>query len=219
MKKSTPVQWLIRIVFYCLGLLLMAFGVALSVNSNLGVSPVNSLPYVISRILNVQMGTCVTVIFCFYILLQAVILGREFPVLNLLQIAASTIFGYFVNFAKAAIGGFVLPGYAGKLVMLAASIALIAFGMTLYMDTHISSMPMEGLSHALAKKLNRSFPAMKTATDCASVAMAMLLGFGFLGTIDGLREGTVITALVVGKMIALFRKPVSPLMKKICFGE
>ena len=113
MKKSTPVQWLIRIVFYCLGLLLMAFGVALSVNSNQGVSPVNSLPYVISRILNVQMGTCVTVIFCFYILLQAVILGREFPVLNLLQIAASTIFGYFVNFAKAAIGGFMLPGYAG----------------------------------------------------------------------------------------------------------
>ena len=167
MKKSTPVQWFFRVLIYCLGLLLMAFGVALSVSSDLGVSPVNSLPYVVSRILNVPMGRCVTVIFCFYILLQAVVLGRDFPLLNLLQIVASTLFGYFVDFAKAALAGFVLPTYFGKLAMLAASIVLIALGMTLYMGTHISSMPMEGLSSALAKKLQKPFPFMKTVTDCS----------------------------------------------------
>ena len=66
MKKSTPVQFVIRIGVYCLGLLLLAFGVAVSVNSDLGVSPVNSLPYVISRIIHVQLGTCVTAVFCSY---------------------------------------------------------------------------------------------------------------------------------------------------------
>ena len=42
MKKN---KWIERIIFYVLGLLVLAFGVAVSVNSNLGVSPVNSLPY------------------------------------------------------------------------------------------------------------------------------------------------------------------------------
>lgn len=40
-----------RIVIYLAGLFFVALGVAFSVNSNLGVSPVNSLPYVVSRIL------------------------------------------------------------------------------------------------------------------------------------------------------------------------
>ena len=52
-----------RIVIYLAGLFFVALGVAFSVNSNLGVSPVNSLPYVVSRILGKDLGTCVTVIF------------------------------------------------------------------------------------------------------------------------------------------------------------
>ena len=109
MKKSTPVQFVIRILVYCLGLLLLAFGVAISVNSDLGVSPVNSLPYVISQIIHVQLGTCVTAVFCSYILLQVLILRREFQPINLLQILFSTLFGYFVDFAKWTIGDFALP--------------------------------------------------------------------------------------------------------------
>ena len=96
MRKSTPVQFVIRVAIYCLGLFLLAMGVAISVNSNLGVSPVNSLPYVISKIINVQLGTCVTAVFCSYILMQIIILRKEFQIINLLQIVFSTIFGYFV---------------------------------------------------------------------------------------------------------------------------
>ena len=59
-----------RIVIYLAGLFFVALGVAFSVNSNLGVSPVNSLPYVVSRILGKDLGTCVTVIFIGYILIQ-----------------------------------------------------------------------------------------------------------------------------------------------------
>lgn len=219
MKKSTPAQFVIRIFIYCFALLLMALGVALSVNSNLGVSPVNSLPYVVSQILNVQMGTCVTVIFCFYILLQWIILRKEFQIIQLLQIAFSTIFGYFVDFAKALVGTFALPGYLGQLTMLAASIVLIALGVLLYMDAQLVPMPMEGLASTIAKKLNKPFPTMKMTVDCLAVIIGIVLSFAFLGKLDGIREGTIITAVLVGKLIAVFRKPISPIIKKICFGE
>ena len=219
MRKSSPAQYGIRVLIYCGALFLMAIGVALSVNSNLGVSPVNSLPYVISQIIRVQMGTCVTVLFCFYILLQVVILRREFQPVNLLQIAFSTIFGYFVDFAKMLMGDFALPTYAGKLVMLAASIFLIALGVMLYIDVELVPMPMEGLSSCIAGKLGKSFPTMKTVVDCVVVLTGVVLSFLFLGKLDGIREGTIITAAVTGKLIAMFRKWLSPTVKRICFGE
>ena len=219
MKKSTPSQFVIRILVYCLGLLLLAFGVAISVNSDLGVSPVNSLPYVISQIIHVQLGTCVTAVFCSYIALQVLILRREFQLVNLLQILFSTLFGYFVDFAKWAIGDFALPGYVGRLGMLAASIILIALGILLYMDAQLVPMPMEGLTAAIAKKLGKPFPTMKTIVDCIVVGTGIVLCFVFLGRLDGIREGTVITAVVTGKIIALLRKPLSPVIQKLCFGE
>lgn len=219
MKKSTPAQFVIRILVYCLGLLLLAFGVAISVNSDLGVSPVNSLPYVISRILNVQLGTCVTVVFCSYIAMQVVILRKEFRPINLLQILFSTLFGYFVDFAKWTIGAFALPGYVGRLGMLAVSILFIALGILLYLEAELVPMPMEGLTAAIAKKLHKPFPTMKTIVDCVVVGTGIVLCFVFLGKLDGIREGTVITAVVTGKIIALLRKPLSPLLKKLCFGE
>ena len=52
-----------KALIYVTGLLFMAFGVAFSVNSSLGVSPVNSLPYVISRITGLDLGNCVIGIF------------------------------------------------------------------------------------------------------------------------------------------------------------
>lgn len=219
MKKSTPLQFVIRVGVYCLGLLLLAFGVAVSVNSNLGVSPVNSLPYVISKILNIPLGSCVTVVFCSYIVLQILILRREFQPVNLLQILFSTLFGYFVDFAKLVLGDFAIPTYAGKLVMLAVSIVLIALGILLYMDAQLVPMPMEGLTASIAKKQGKPFPTMKTIVDCVVVGTGIVLCFVFLGVLDGIREGTVITAVVTGKIIAWMRKPVSPVLKKICFGE
>ena len=165
------------------------------------------------------MGTCVTAVFCFYILLQILILGRKFHPVNLLQILFSTIFGYFVDFSKMVLGDFAIPTYFGQLTMLAISIPLIALGIVLYMDAQLVPMPMEGLSSCLAEKFGVSFPNMKTIIDCLVVGIGLILCFVFLGGLDGLREGTIITAVVTGKVIAIFKKPLSPILKKICFGE
>lgn len=218
MKKSSPAQWGIRVLCYVLGLFFLAMGVAFSVNSNLGVSPVNSLPYVVSQVSGTAMSTCVIVIFCSYILLQVVILRKEFRPINLLQIVFSTIFGYFVDFAKWIVGDFALPTYFGQLAMLCISILFIAVGVVLYIEVDLVPMPMEGLSLAVAKKLNVPFHNMKIIVDCVVVAAGILISFLFLHTLVGIREGTVITAIVTGKVMALVKKPLSPILQKLCFG-
>ena len=219
MKKSTPTQWVIRVLAYVLGLFFLAMGVAFSVNSNLGVSPVNSLPYVISQVSGAAMSLCVIVVFCSYIALQVLILRREFRPINLLQIVFSTIFGYFVDFAKWIVGDFALPTYAGQLAMLAISIVFIAVGVVLYIEVDMVPMPMEGLSLAVAKKLNIPFHNMKIIVDCVVVAAGISLSLLFLHSLVGIREGTVITAIVTGKVMALVKKPLSPLLQKLCFGS
>ena len=216
MKTTTPSKLAARLGIYCLGLLILAFGIALAVNSNLGVSPVSSLPYVVSQIAGISLGTCTILVYIGYILLQMLI-SRKFQPALLLQLVFSTIFGWFVDGAKYVLGDFCLPGYFGQLVMLAASILLIGFSLVLYIDVQLAPMPAEGLVGCLSEKLGKPFSSMKTLVDCSSVLLGAVLSLVFLHRLTGIREGTVLTALLVGKMMGLLRKPIAPLIRKICF--
>lgn len=225
MRKSTPAQWVIRVLIYILGLLCLAFGVAVATNSGLGISPVNSLPFVVSAItpeklgpLELNPGNCVTIVFCIYILLQVLILRKDFKPINLTQIIFSFIFGQFVNVTKAIVGDWAIPTYPGKLVMLAISIVLIAIGVILYLDVKLVPMPMEGLSLVFADKTNTPFPKMKMIVDCLVVVLGVVLSFLFLRELVYIREGTVLTAVFTGPVMGLLRKPLSPVIEKVCFG-
>ena len=218
MKKSTPAQFAIRLGIYCVGLAILAFGIALSVNCNLGVSPVSSLPYVVSQILQFSLGTCTTIVYTIYILFQMV-LTRKFQPTLLLQLVFSTMFGYFVDTAKAILGDFILPTYFGQLAMLAGSIALISFSLVLYIDVQLAPMPAEGLVACISETFHKPFPKVKTLFDCASVTVGTTLCFLFLGKLVGIREGTIITAMLVGRLMGVIRKRFSPMIQKVCFGE
>ena len=218
MKTTTPARLAARLGIYTLGLLILAFGIALAVNCKLGVSPVSSLPYVVSLIFNVSLGTCTTIVYATYVLLQMVLLRKFQPAL-LLQLVFSTIFGWFVDGAKYVLGDFCLPTYFGQLAMLAASIVLIGFSLVLYIDVKLAPMPAEGLVGCLADKLGRPFSQMKTAFDCTSVLVAAVLSLIFLGGLVGIREGTVLTALLVGKVMGVLRKFAGPVIRKVCFGD
>ena len=216
MKTTTPAKLAARLGIYCLGLLILAFGIALAVNSNLGVSPVSSLPYVVSQIAGISLGTCTILVYICYILLQMVI-SRKFQPALLLQLVFSTIFGWFVDGAKFVLGDFCLPGYFGQLAMLAASILLIGFSLVLYIDVQLAPMPAEGLVGCLSEKLGKPFSSMKTFVDCSSVLLGAVLSLVFLHKLTGIREGTVLTALLVGKMMGVLRKFAGPWIQKLCF--
>lgn len=218
MRKSEPIQWVFRVLIYVLGLFFMAIGVAISVNANLGISPVNSLPYVISQISGFALSSCVIGVFTVYIVAQIVLLRRKFKWINLTQLIFSTIFGYFVDFAKWLLADFNIPTYAGRLVMLAISIIVVSVGVELYLEVELVPMPMEGMTLALAQVLKKPFHNVKIVVDCTVVLLGLVLSLALLHRLDGVREGTIIAAVVTGKIIAIVKKPLSPLIQKICFG-
>jgi len=218
--------FLYRILIYALGLLFLAFSVAFARNSDLGISPVNSLPNAIwmvctEKLPNIPLsfGNWVTIVFCFFILLQIVLLRKDFKWYNIFQIAFSTLFGFFSDFAKWALGSFTIPGYIGQIIMLLISIVLIAIGISLYVDTKLIPMPTEGLNQAISDVTKIKFHNVKTIVDCGIVLTSTAISLIFLGKLVGVREGTVISALLVGKVIGFLQKWIRPAVDKICFPE
>lgn len=200
-----------RIILYVVGLWFLALGVSLSIKANLGVSPVNSVPFIISEISSISMGTCVIIVFSFYMLLQILILRKEYQLKNLLQIVFSIIFGYFVDFTNFITKGIVAVSYSVQLLLLVISIFTIAVGIMMYIDADLVPMPMEGVVIALSKKSKKfKFSQIKTICDCIVVLAGIVFSLWGLGRIIGIREGTVLTAIPVGKLIGIFQGKIKP---------
>lgn len=107
-----------------------------------------------------------------------------------------------MNFAKYLVGSFSIPTYFGQLRMLCISMLLVPAGLSLYLSADIVPMPMEGMTQALTKKLARfPFHRVKIVVDSACVLLAIAVSLIGLGRLNGIREGTVIAALITGKVL------------------
>lgn len=195
-----------KVIIYCIGLLFLAFGVTFSIKSNLGVSPVNSMPYVISVILEREQGEIVMLVFWSFIVMQIALLGKKFKMKNLLQIGFASLFGYFVNFSNAIVTFPTTNHYIGQLGLLAVSITFISIGIILNLSSDMIPMPPEGVMLAIEERTGMPFHKIKMGFDSAGVIIALILSLIFFGRIIGVREGTIIAALLVGKFIQVFYK-------------
>jgi uncharacterized membrane protein YczE len=200
-----------RIILYVSGLWFLALGVSFSIKADLGVSPVNSLPYIISEISKISMGTCIIIVFGFFMVLQMVILRKEYKWKDLLQIVFSTIFGYFVNVTNLLTKGITAASYPIQLLLLVISIIMIGAGIAMYVDADLVPMPMEGLVIAISKKTEKlKFHQIKIILDSLEVAVGIALSLIVLGRLIGIREGTIITAVFAGKLVSVFQSKIKP---------
>jgi len=211
-----------RIAFYCLGLFLIAFGVTVAVNSTLGVSPTSALVYVLSRVFSPSMGTFTALLLTFLVLLQILILRGEFKWINLTQLFAAASYGYFIDLSRFLLGDFRLHTYFGQLAMQGVSFILIALGIALVVELRLVVLPVEGLADAIGKKfLNGSFHRGKIIVDCSLTFAALALSLLFLNGLYGAREGTILSAILVGKLLPYTQKIITILLPKvgICFSN
>ena len=212
--------WLKRLLVYFLGLFIMALGVVFSVKSALGVSPVTSLANVTHQISGIGLGACTTGTYCFYILVELLILRRDFRPAMLLQILASLFFGLLVSAATGLLDFIPAPGsYPLRLAFLAVSIPLIALGVMLYLAPAILPTPGEGLSLALSRKLGKPVSTCKLITDCCMVGLSAAASLIFFHTLVGVREGTVIAALTVGFLMKRMMRLCQPALLRFVERE
>ena len=90
----------VRIPMYFVGLFIMTIGIALSVKSNLGVSPVSSIPYTMTCVWGIEMGKATIIFHAALVLIQILLLRKRFKPINLLQVVVGIVFGYFTTFCN-----------------------------------------------------------------------------------------------------------------------
>jgi len=208
--------WIRKILVYLAGLFVVAMGISIAIKTQLGVSTVTSLPYVLSRIFFWSQGTWITIVYCIFVLAQIVILGKKFRPVNLLQLAVSILFGYYVNLSSYLIAGLELPNYPSRLIFMVLGILCMASGVGIYLSAGILPLSPDGLVLAIQQKTGKQFAILKLFFDSAIVLTAFLFGVLSGNGVIGLREGTVVTALALGPSIGFFTKCIGKPLRAFC---
>ena len=187
-----------RYLLLLLGLSIMAFGVAFSIKASLGTSPISSVPYVVSLFAPLTVGTATIIMHCVFIVMQILILRRDYHPIQLMQLPVAFFFGYLTDFGVWAVQGISYDTYWQQWIICIIGIFLVAFGVSLEVRAGVVVLAGEGVVLAICKVLPVKFGYMKVGFDVTLVVVACLLSVVFTGQLQGVREGTVAAAIFVG---------------------
>lgn len=193
---------------YTAGLFVMTVGIALSVKSRLGVSPISSIPpYAMTCIWGIEMGKATILLHCSLVLLQIILLRRNFKPVNLLQVAVGIAFGYFTTFCNWCVSFLTEPdGIVLRVILLLLSVVCIALGIFLYMPPDIMALAGEGTIKAISDVSGMAFAKVKVLFDSSLVAISLAACLLCIGSFGSVGVGTVIAAVLVGTVLGFFTK-------------
>jgi uncharacterized membrane protein YczE len=197
-------------LLYLLGNFVLAFGVAVAVKSDLGITPVNSIAYVAGRVFSVDHGLMTSIVYASYVLVQLAILRKEFRPSGFLQIGVAVIFGLFLSLTNGILSFPPPETYWVRILLMLGSVVIIALGILLYLRAELLPQPAEGLILAIQEKKGWKLHNIKIGFDCVVVAVAALISLICFHRIIGLREGTLIAMLGVGKVLGFFSERLGP---------
>lgn len=193
-----------RVFNYIFGLFLITLGVAFSIKSGLGSTPVASVPYALNLILGIDLGITTLMFQIFLVCLELVLLRGDFKRKHFLQVFVSLIFGAFTSFSISLMS-FVPPADNLMVAFLMSfiSVFLIALGIFFYVPTNIVPVSVEGAIQAIAIVTNNPFPKIKICFDVTVVLSSLILSYIFLGNFGSVGIGTIIGAVFIGYVVKL----------------
>lgn len=220
MYRLSKKELIKRYLLLSLGLFVMAMGISLMVKAKLGTSPISSMPYVFSlKFTAVSLGTFTFTWNMILILGQVVILGKKFEKYQIIQVPLSIIFGIFVDMAKHMIEWINPQTYIGASFILILGCITLALGVSFTVLADVIMNSGEAFVKAVTIRNGKNFGDMKVAFDVSLVILSVLASLIFFGRIEGVREGTVIAAIISGFIIKFFNKILKPVVDKILIDE
>lgn len=191
-----------RVFNYVFGLYLITLGVAFSIKSGLGSAPVSSIPYAMNLIWAIEIGVATFIFHAILVLIEWILLRRNFKPKHFLQVFVGVLFGAFTSFSVSLMG-FIPPAdnIIIALLMSVLSIFFIALGLFFYVPTNIIPLSVEGVTQAIAIVSNKPFSKIKIYFDVCVVLTALALSYLFLGEFGSVGIGTILGALFIGTTV------------------
>lgn len=176
----------------------MAFGVALSVKANIGVSPISCIPFVYSLKLPFTLGELTIAFNILLIILQIILLKKNYQLIQLVQLPVVFVFGLFIDYSLSLVSCLNITTYLWQFFLCLLSCLFIALGVFLEVKANITFLPGEGLALAISETFKKEFGKAKIGVDCSFVILGVASSFIFLHQLQGIREGTIVAAILVG---------------------
>ena len=189
-----------------MGLFIMSFGVALSVISDLGTTPISCIPNVLKYAVPLSLGTITIIFNLLLILIQVIILKDEFQRKQWMQLVVTIIFGYFIDLALYILGPIQPSTYMEQWMLCVISCFIIALGVYFEVISQAIVLPGEGVSLAVRHVTHKEFGKIKTAFDTSNVIIGAALSLLFYGEFQGIGLGTIFAGIVVGYIVRFYRK-------------
>lgn len=187
-----------RYLFFIAGLYVNSLGISLITKAELGTSPISSIPYTLSIGFPLSLGMFTLFYSLLLIVIQLVILGRRFPRQFWLQLPVSLGFSLFIDLSMGSLWFLSPESYPVKLICLLVGCLVLGVGVFMEMAASVVMLPGECTIKAISSTWNKDFGKTKVAVDLTMALSAAALGFFLYGALTGVREGTLISALLVG---------------------
>ena len=201
MDKKLIVRYLMLIV----GVSIMSLGIALSLKSTLGTPPISCIPAVLAAAFPWTVGQF-TIIFNALLVLFQMILLRKITISQMAQMLVCILFGYMIDFILSLIGFINPANYISQWILLIISCFVLAFGLVIEVKSDITMLPGDGSVVAIGEVLNRDWGKVKPFFDVTVVIIGVILALIFIGHLEGVREGTIFSAITVGFIIQFYNK-------------
>lgn len=212
MNKSLFIKRLIVSIF---GLFLMSLGISFAIRSNLGITPISCPPYVLSHYFtNWTLGQLTVGMHITMIIAQIIILRKEFPKSQYSQILVSFLFGFLIDGSMWLTQLVTAQNYAVQLLYVILGSLLVSIGIIFEVTPKLLYLAGDGLMITVARVLKRPFGQIKIGFDITFVTFSIIAGYLLLHHIVGVREGTLISAILVGFIIGKLNPVISPFITR-----
>ena len=202
-----------RFLLYVLGVLLLGFGIVLNTKAGLGVGSINTFPYAVSRITPLTLGTVTTLLYFVFVAAQLLIY-RKIEVKVLLQIPFSYLMGRIIDFYDQLLN-FEPEALPLKFLTLAVAIVCTALAAYVMVTMELVPNPADGMARAVGYALHKDLGQGKLLFDCTMIAATAVISLAFARRIIGIGIGTVLSALLIGRLIQVFGRILGPEMEKV----
>lgn len=137
----------------------------------------------------------------------------------------SVIFGYFIDLNMALLSSLDAKLYLLKILFVLMGSTILVLGISIEVIANVVMLSGEAFVKAISSKFNKEFGKTKVFFDITLVTISSIISLFMFHKLVGVREGTIIAALIVGliaKMVSsklIFINDKFLLDKKIIKGE
>lgn len=216
-ENKTYTSVISRIPVYILGAVVLCFGIVLCVKCQMGVSPINSIPYVASKLVPLSLGTLSIVFYIINIAAELILSERKQYLSILLQLPVSLLFGIVIDVWDALLP--LAETITMRVVCLCGSLFFTALGITLIVAMHLVPDPPTGAVQTISRAAKKKMGNVKIVYDCSCVAFSLVLSFIGAHRIIGFGIATIASAIFVGRILALLQGTLGKWLKKYFPGE